>query len=282
VTRPGLAAVVAGVLLIATPAVRAGGVAVELPSDACSADHDSAPAIEGFLSRTPNGVSVQFPAGGRCVVARTLDLSIPPSGSTVREDTEFHLNGATIFRTDEPSCRKIRECNGPVVSLHDVRHVVLEDGVIAGGGATDGLPSFDATREHDHGVAVHGASGVHVFRLTIRDVGGDCVDVDRHDKVDTSDVAIEQLTCTGAGRQGVSANAVTDLRVLRSTFDRIASTAVDLEPRRSGHIRETTPSRESDRRRRGRTSGSRTTCRQTPSIPAWRSCAQETASTVAR
>jgi hypothetical protein len=79
---------------------------------------------------------------------------------------------------------------------------------------------------------------VQLFRLSIRDVGGDCVDVDRHDKVDTRDVAIERLTCTGAGRQGVSANAVAGLRILRSTFDRIAATAVDLEPRQSGFIRQ--------------------------------------------
>jgi hypothetical protein len=184
---------------------------------------------------------VQFPKDARCQVARTVDLGVPPAGESKRDHTVFELNGATIFRTSEPSCRKIDDCNGPVVALSLVDGVTLQGGSIRGGQHVDGLPRFDATREHDHGIAVHGSMNVILFGLHISDVAGDCVDVDKHKKDVAGNVRLigtpgRPFVCEGAGRQGVSGNAVIGMSIQGLTFDRIASTAVDLEPRHSGYI----------------------------------------------
>ncbi|HEY7281695.1 MAG TPA: hypothetical protein VID47_08885 [Actinomycetota bacterium] len=227
------------------PAARAAAAQVErqfqIPESACVTGGDSAPAIERFLTGVPNGSVVLFPQDARCEVSRTVDLGVPPTGQSSRLRTTLDLNGATIYRTTEPSCRKIDECNGPVVALNLVNMVTLEGGSVQGGQHVDGLPQFDATREHDHGIAVHGSLNVTLFGLHVSDVAGDCVDVDKQKKDDAGNVRLigtpgRPFTCQDAGRQGVSANAVTGLRIQGLTFDRIASTAVDLEPRRHGFI----------------------------------------------
>jgi hypothetical protein len=213
----------------------------QVPDSACVTDGDSAPAIEQFLATVPNGAVVLFPRNAKCEVARTVDLGVPPTGQSKRERTTIDLNGATIFRTTEPSCKKIDDCNGPIVALNLVDTVTLEGGSVQGGQHVDGLPQFDATREHDHGIAVHGSVNVTLFGLAVSDVAGDCVDVDKQKKDDAGNVRLigtpgRPFTCEGAGRQGVSANAVTGLRIQGLEFDRIASTAIDLEPRRHGFI----------------------------------------------
>src|SRR5207247_5167700 len=117
-----------------------------------------------------------------------LDLGAPPSGEQVRADVTYDLRGATIFRTEEPSCQKLDECNGPVVALNLVQGVTVQDGSVQGGLQVEGLPSFDATREHDHRVAVHGSSDVTLFGLHVSNVAGDCVDVDKQKKATSSNV----------------------------------------------------------------------------------------------
>jgi hypothetical protein len=215
--------------------------AFEVPASACVEDGDSAPAIEEFLSTVPNDTVVVFPKDAMCQVERTVDLGVPAPAQPKRDHTTIDLNGATIFRTTEPACTKIDECNGPIVALNLVNGVTLQGGSIRGGLHVEGLPEFDATREHDHGIAVHGSLNVTLFGLHVSDVGGDCVDVDKQKKNVSANIRLigtpgRPFLCEGAGRQGVSGNAVTDLRVQGVTFDRIASTAVDLEPRHHGFI----------------------------------------------
>ncbi len=227
--------------LVASPVAARADPQFQVPASACVTGGDSAPAIERFLATVPNGSVVLFPPDARCEVARTVDLGVPPTGQSNRERTTIDLSGATIYRTTEPSCRKIDDCNGPVVALNLVNMVTLEGGSVRGGQHVDGLPQFDATREHDHGIAVHGSLNVTLFGLHVSDVAGDCVDVDKQNKDDAGNVRLigtpgRPFTCEGAGRQGVSANAVTGLRIQGLEFDRIASTAVDLEPRHHGFI----------------------------------------------
>ena len=213
----------------------------DVPAAACTADGDSAPAIEEFLATVPNESVVTFPRDAMCRVERTVDLGVPPAGASQRTDTTYDLRGATIFREVEPSCQHIDDCNGPIVAINLVNAVTLQGGSVKGGLDVDGLPQFDATREHDHGIAVHGSVDVTLFGLHVSNVSGDCVDVDKQKKDVSANVRVigtpgAPFTCEITGRQGVSANAVTGLRVQGVTFDRIASTGVDLEPRRHGYI----------------------------------------------
>jgi hypothetical protein len=236
----GLAALVA-LAVIGLPGTAQAVRSFQVPASACTADGDSAPAIERFLATVPNGSVVVFPKDATCRVDRTVDLGVPPSGQDKREHTVIELNGATILRTSEPSCQKLDDCNGPMVALNLVDGVTMQGGSIRGGQHVDGLPQFDATREHDHGIAVHGSMNVVLFGLQISDVAGDCVDVDKQKKDVAGNIRLigtpgRPFVCEGAGRQGVSGNAVTGLRIQGLTFDRIASTAVDLEPRHSGYI----------------------------------------------
>jgi hypothetical protein len=215
---------------------------VALPAPACSEVADSAPAIEAFLETVPNGSRVVFPAGARCRIDRSVSLSVPEAGAEEGSTDEFRagmvydLNGATLFRPAEPSCPSLRDCNGPIVALTLVWDVRLVGGSIVGGAETS--PVFDPTREHDHGVAVHGASGVVLEDLTIERVAGDCVDVDRRKRTSSLRIAFVRSTCRDAGRQGISANEVEGLRVEEVRFERIEASAVDLEARRNGFIRD--------------------------------------------
>jgi len=234
--------VLSALALLALPGrVEATRGQFDVPAAACTSDGDSAPAIEQFLTKVPNGSVVTFPEDAMCKVARTVDLGVPSAGGSQRTDTTYDLRGATIFREDEPSCEHIDDCNGPVVAINLVHSVTLQGGSVRGGLGVDGLPQFDATREHDHGIAVHGSVDVTLFGLHVSNVSGDCVDVDKQKKDVSTNIRVigtpgAPFTCEVTGRQGVSANSVTGLRVQGVTFDRIASTGVDLEPRRHGYI----------------------------------------------
>jgi hypothetical protein len=236
-----LAALAAALVALALPGAARADQPFQMPPSTCRADGDSAPAIEQYLAGVPNNSVVLFPKDARCQVERTVDLGVPAPAQPQRDHTTIDLNGATIFRTTEPACTKIDECNGPIVALNLVNSVTLQGGSVQGGQHVDGLPEFDATREHDHGIAVHGSLNVNLFGLHISDVGGDCVDVDKQKKDVAANIRLigtpgRPFVCEGAGRQGVSGNAVTDLRVQGLQFDRIASTAIDLEPRHHGYI----------------------------------------------
>jgi hypothetical protein len=220
---------------------------VALPPELCIADGDSAPGIEAFLATVPRSSTVQFPAAASCQVELTLDLGVPPAGEATRTDTTYDLNGATVFRTEEPSCPETRFCNGPLIDLTGVSGVTLFGGSVVGGMARGSEPDFDPTRATNHGVEVHESSQVVLANLTIRDVGGDCVDVDgqgdgggRKEPVPSVDVTITDSVCDGAGRQGISGGAVDGLLIEGVTFDWIARSAVDLEPGPSKDIRNVT------------------------------------------
>jgi hypothetical protein len=221
---------------------------VNVPPEDCSATTDSAPALESFLAQVQNGSQVTFPAGAQCMVALTVNLGYPPPGQTQRSDVTYDLNGATIFRTTEPACTPNRDCNGPVISLDGVDNVTLENGIISGGGPATEMPTYDAANEHDSGLRLHGDSNVTVTGLTIRNIAGDCVDVDLNSfagNAPAADIWIgskpdQPFVCSGAGRQGISANAVDGLTIQGATIERIAHSAIDLEPRKHGYLRNIT------------------------------------------
>lgn len=234
---------VVGSLLVAAPASASpikipllSGSTAMVPEEACSSTSDSAPALEEFLGTVENGSTVVFPEGASCMIELDLDLGVPPQGISHRTDTVFELNDATLFRTVEPSCAKARFCNAPLVRLQDVHNVTLTGGTVQGAYDPGPAPKYDRTRAQDHGVVVHGSTGVTLSALTIRNVGGDCVDVDRFALAPSGAVAFSgtadaPTTCVNAGRQGISANAVDGLTVSGVTFDFIGRSAVDIEPR---------------------------------------------------
>ena len=222
--------------------VPASAATVAVPAEACTPSGDSAPAIESFLATVPNGSTVVFPAGASCQMALDLDLGIPPQGAAQRADTTFDLNGATIFRTAEPSCAKVRFCNAPLVRLAKVKGVTVTGGTIQGAYDPGPKPVYDATRAHDHGVVVHGSTDVTLSALTIQNMGGDCVDVDRFAKSGSSEVrfigtADAPTRCLKVGRQGISANAVDGMTVSGVTFHFIGRSGIDIEPRSGWYAR---------------------------------------------
>jgi len=232
--------------LLAVGGPARANTALEIPVSACSETGDSAPAIQAFLATVPNGSTVIFPAGARCRVATSLDLGIAPTGRPQRTDTVYDLNGSTIFRTTEPAACDKPGCNAPLVDLERVQRVSVQDGTIEGGVAApvDGPPAYDPAIEHDHGIAVHGDTGVMLTGLTIRDIGGDCVDVDEDSTTHTpsTDITIAgsataPFTCAQGARQGISANDVDGLSIAGVTFDLISHSGVDLEPHKHGYIR---------------------------------------------
>jgi hypothetical protein len=230
----------------AGPPLPAGSV--DVPPEACSPTTDSAPALESFLAQVQNGSHVTFPAGARCMVMLTVNLGYPPPGQTMRSDVVYDLNGSTIFRTAEPACTPNRDCNGPVVALDGVDRVTLENGTISGGGPATGTPTYNPANEHDSGLRLHGDSEITVTGMTIQNIAGDCIDLDvnafSHNTPDTNiwigSKPNQPFVCSGAGRQGISANAVDGLTIQGATVDRIAHSAIDLEPRKNGYLRNIT------------------------------------------
>jgi hypothetical protein len=224
--------------------------AVDVPAAACSATTDSAAALESFLAQVQNGSTVTLPADARCMVSLTVNLGYPPPGQTTRNNVVYDLNGATIFRTTEPACTPNRDCNGPVVALDGVDHVTLENGTIGGGGPATDLPTYNPANEHDSGLRLHGDSEITVTGMTIQNIAGDCIDLDVnaffHNRPDTNiwigSKPDQPFVCSGAGRQGISANAVDGLTIQGATVDRIAHSAIDLEPRKNGYLRNITVS----------------------------------------
>ena len=219
---------------------------IAMPTSACSETSDSAPAIQAFLATVPNGSTVTFPAGARCLVAATLDLGIAPTGQPQRADTTYDLNGATIFRIAEPAACDKPGCNAPLVDLERVQNVTVRDGTIRGGvpSPIEGPPAYDPAIEHDHGIAVHGDAGVTLTGLTIRNIGGDCVDVDEDSTTHTpsTNITIDgsstaPFTCAEGARQGISANDVDGLSITDVTFELISHSGVDLEPHKHGYIK---------------------------------------------
>jgi hypothetical protein len=216
----------------------------DVPTSDCSATTDSTSALETFVTSVPNGSIIVFPPGAKCYVQTSIDLSLPPSGASGRSDTTFDLNGATIFRTTEPTCAHATKCNAPLVRLDQVTNVTLKNGAIRGGLTFSGLPHYEGSIEHDHGVTVHGDSGVTLSGLAISNVGGDCVDTDVYNRIPSTNIsyvgtASSPFSCTGTGRQGISANGVDGLVISGVQFDLIAETGVDLEPRKHGYIKNT-------------------------------------------
>ncbi|MCA1726615.1 MAG: right-handed parallel beta-helix repeat-containing protein [Actinobacteria bacterium] len=140
-----------------------------------------------------------------------------------------------MLRTVEPSCAQTRRCNAPIVDLSGTVGVTLRDGAIRGGFAVGDRPRYDATREKDHGIRLHGVRDATLSGLTISNVGGDCVDVDRDGRNPSFRVLIagsdaRPFTCVRAGRQGISANAVEDLTIRQIRFDLAGQSFVDVGP----------------------------------------------------
>ncbi|MEP7060150.1 MAG: hypothetical protein ABI828_05410, partial [Actinomycetota bacterium] len=114
----------------------------------------------------------------------------------------------------------------------------MQNGTISGGGQTTDVPTYNSANEHDGGLRLHGDSAITVTGMTIQNIAGDCIDVDvnafSHNSPAT-DIWIgskpdQPFLCSGAGRQGISANAVDGLTIQNATIDRIAHSAIDLEP----------------------------------------------------
>jgi hypothetical protein len=139
----------------------------------------------------------------------------------------YRLRGATLFRPSEPPFDQAR----PLILLHSVSQVTMEDGTIEGPLTRGASPQYDPTRAKYHGIQLFSADRITLRNLSIVNVHGDCVDVEGSKATGPStNVVIKDLACQGTGRQGISTGSADGLRIRRVDFDFIARSAVDLEP----------------------------------------------------
>ncbi len=194
------------------------GASFNLPTDFCKENLDSTVDIQNFAATLPSGSTLVFPSGKTCMIAQTVLL---PGGVT------YDLNGATLARNDEPEYDKAR----PLVKFDGVSDVTITNGTIRGALVRGSEPKYDPLRPKYHGIQTSGAQNIVISNMTIKDIHGDCVDIDGNQTIGPSkNITVQNVSCSGSGRQGISTGHVDGVLLDNVDFDFVARTAVDLEP----------------------------------------------------
>lgn len=205
----------------------ATGPSIDLPQNLCRENEDSTNLIQTFLKTLSANSTVIFPAAKTCLIAQSISL---PGKLT------YDLNGAILVRNDEPEYDK----SMPLVKFEDVSDVTIKNGTIRGALIRGSVPQYDGKRAKYHGIQAWGAQNVTISDMTIKDVNGDCVDIDGYGEQRSKNITIRNVICSGAGRQGISSSNGEGILIDQVDFDFIGRSGVDLEPRPNAAIKNVT------------------------------------------
>lgn len=219
-----LAVVLLGSLLAPASVTAASWRTVRVPSSIdATGKRDVSSALQAFVNRLPSRRIVQFPKGA---VYRLGGNGIRLDG---RHDLQFR-GRATLRVTGCDSMDSAFVLTGSTsgITIRDLR--------IVGGNPYGGTTrSHRGSCQHQHGIALYGASDITIRNVRMRNLWGDCLYVGIDRGRWTRDVLFTDSTCGRNGRQGVAIVAGDDIRVRRVMFDKIAMSVLDIEPNdRSG------------------------------------------------
>jgi hypothetical protein len=194
-------------VLAGAPAVTEYAVPASVPAG-CSADATGA--LLAWMATVPDGATAGLGAGACYRIEGTLEL----------RDRRIVVdgNGATLRSFDAPADQRAiwRLWNSDVA---------LRDLTITGSYGAGGV--HDAALQHAHAVDLRGTTAA-IERVAMSDVAGDCVYFGLGARRSSGNV--RDSSCRRIGRNAVSVTAGDDIRVERSTTDRIGYIAFDVEP----------------------------------------------------
>jgi hypothetical protein len=194
-------------VLAAAPAGTEYAVPASVPAG-CSADATSA--LLAWMATVPDGATARLGAGACYRIEGTLELR--------NRRIAVDGNGATLRSFDAPAdLRAVWRLWNSDVTLRDLTIA----GSYAGGGV------HDPTLQHAHAIDLRGTKAT-IERVAMSDVAGDCVYFGLG--AGRSSGTVRDSSCRRTGRNGVSVTAGDDIRVERSTTDRIGYIAFDVEP----------------------------------------------------
>ena len=178
---------------------------------------DVTAALQRAIDGTPDGAILMLRAGAHYRVDDTLRIR-------GRHDLEIDGRGAFLVRTDAAATKH------RIVAIANATGIVVRDVSIVGNNPEPGV--LDGVHEQEHAIWIAGGSGIEISGVTIRNPRGDCVYVGNGDgEFSWSDgVSIQDLDCTGTGRNGVSITAGRNVLIEGSSFGQIGYHAFDVEP----------------------------------------------------
>ena len=177
----------------------------------CSTDATSQ--IRSWIASVPNNSTLRFGAGACYRIEGTLELQ--------NRNLSFEGNGSTFKSLNPPSDQRAmwRAWNSSV----SFRNMTIV-GSYANGGV------LDYNLQHAHAIDLRGTDAV-VDNVVMTDVAGDCVYFGLG--ADRSSGAVRDSTCKRTGRNAVSVTGGDDIRVERTTTNKIGFTVFDVEPNSS-------------------------------------------------
>lgn len=209
---------VVGLLMPGQVAAR-GWKTVRVPSSIdATGRRDVSSALQAFINRVPNRRIIVFPD--------RATYRLGGDGIRLQGRHDLTFRGRATLRVT--GCDAADSAFSLVGSTSGI---TIRDLTIAGGNHAGGTSrSHRGDCQHQHGIALYGASRVTVRKVRIRDLWGDCLYVGIDQGRWSRHIRFRDSTCRRNGRQGVAIVGGADVRVQRVTFDKIAMNVLDIEP----------------------------------------------------
>jgi IPT/TIG domain len=180
----------------------------------CSADVTQA--LTTWIASRPDRSVIAFARGACYRIDGTLELS-------GRNGLSFDGNGSSFRASRPPTAERAM---WRIIDSRDIAiHNLTIDGSYGRGG------TIDVDVQHAHAIDVRGSS-VHIRRVTMTDVAGDCVYFGRGSvgPVARSSGDVRDSTCLRTGRNAIAVVAGDDILVQHLKTDKIGYDVFDVEP----------------------------------------------------
>jgi polygalacturonase len=198
-----------------------GHVVTVPPSIDATGAADVTNALQTFLSNTPDGSTIVFPAGAKYRVEGTLHLMR-------RNNLVLEGTGAKVFATTAGDRNRSQFLvrDGTNIKVHGLE----VQGAHPDGGMND--DSYVSTLEAQHGFQLEGVRNFELDAVKAHDVYGDFVYITRDNitRVWSDGVWVHDSTFARNGRMGVAITAGRNIVIERNSFSDQRRSTIDLEP----------------------------------------------------
>jgi IPT/TIG domain len=214
VTAP-LSALALTVLLSASPLAK--GATFQIPATITSnCSVDVTQRIVSWIASVPNSSILSFTKGACYRIEGTIELR-------GRSGLTFEGNGATFRSFNPPADQRA------IWRVVDSKYFVFRNMTIDGSYAKGG--TFTYSLQHAHAIDLRGTNA-EIAYVTMSDVAGDCVyfGLGYTSALTRSSGSLHDSTCVRTSRNAVAVSAGNDIRVERTTTDKIGFSVFNVEP----------------------------------------------------
>lgn len=180
--------------------------------------------IQARIDAAPDGSTVTLPDG--CYLVETIRI-------TARHSLRIDGTGTSLQAETDGAQNRVH------VSIALSSAITVRGLAIVGADPTPGTWDGNA-HAFQHGFAVNGSTDVLLDGVTVRNVYGDSVAVQKGSTptgaVPSERVTVRDSTFTGAGRQGVSVSMGKVVTISGITMSKVGRSAFDLEPDTTSHV----------------------------------------------